>query len=467
VVQASAKQNSSSLQPRGRKERNLSPTGSPSLDDPAIATGEAELLPSTETDLTDPPTITTPQAKKNKKASARDTSNTALDSSPARADRRKSVTFTPDTKTSDGNSASNLFKKWVTEQKGPAAEFSPAEVAQFDPPPKVHPANNTSPSQPQTVEKGQQPSKAEKRSKKVKEQQTATETTQVKESPTPLQAHKSADTPNQGLRQRDKDKLLYLNYLTQYHTNRTDWKFSKVRQNDVLDNALNVFRIPEEYSDALLEYVKGLKGAATIERLKERCNSRLKELAESEQMEDASARKLAQEEALGERLAREKKRRQTEADIETLTKHPYADGFIRRLERNRAEALLTALHMATPIAPSRPSTNSAFQQSMASPTEPTPPQRVPRKRKSRTEISSDESSSSDSSSVSSSSEESSSEESDEDDEGAEDSGSSADGSSSGEDHGKTSNADGDGSGDSSDAGSDGESNGSDEDSDSE
>jgi hypothetical protein len=69
----------------------------------------------------------------------------SLSLSPSKADRRKSVTFTPDTKTSDGNSASNLFKKWVAEQKGSGADFTQAEVSQFTEPPKVHIANSNPP----------------------------------------------------------------------------------------------------------------------------------------------------------------------------------------------------------------------------------------------------------------------------------------------------------------------------------
>ncbi|KAF2654703.1 hypothetical protein K491DRAFT_600295 [Lophiostoma macrostomum CBS 122681] len=441
ALQVSATQTNPALQPRGRKGRHRSPTDSSSLEHTAMTSGKVELVPSTETDLTTPPTVTTPQAKKKnkKKAPASDNNNTALDSSPARADRRKSVTFTPDTKTSDGNSASNLFKKWVTEQKGPAAEFSPAEVAQFAPPPKLHPANNASPSQPQSVEEAQQPSKAEKRTKKVKGQKLLTETTQEKDLPEPTgsQSHTPADPPNQSKKPKGKNRELYLDYLKQYHTDRANWKFSKIRQNDVLDNALDIFRIPEEYTDALIAYVRSLKSAGALERLKERCDSALRELIELEQMGDASARKAAQEEALGERLEKEKKRRQKEADIETLTQHPHPDGFISRLSRPRTVALLTALNMATPIVP----TNSATS------TGPTPPQRISRKRKSRTEVSSDESSSSESS-VSSSSEEPSSE-SDDDDSQSDNTGSSSNSSTSGADVSKSSDEEENGSGDSS------------------
>lgn len=129
-----------------QSERNLAapqilrtPSLSPSQQDIADS---SILLPSTEVDLIAPTTLVTPKRQKNGVSSKDNT----LSLSPPKTERRKSVTFTPDTKTSDGNSASNLFKKWVTEQKGSSADFTPAEVAQFTEPPKVHIANSNPPS---------------------------------------------------------------------------------------------------------------------------------------------------------------------------------------------------------------------------------------------------------------------------------------------------------------------------------
>lgn len=107
------------------------------LRTPSLSPGQADLLPSTEVDHLAPSILATPQRR-----SSKDNTSSL---SPPKTDRRKSVTFTPDTKTSDGNSASNLFKKWVAEQKGSAADFTPAEVAQFTEPPKLHVANNNPP----------------------------------------------------------------------------------------------------------------------------------------------------------------------------------------------------------------------------------------------------------------------------------------------------------------------------------
>jgi hypothetical protein len=333
------------------------------------ADDSTSLLPSTEP-YTHAPAVVTPKASKK--------SRNVDESTPPRTDRRKSVTFTPDTKTVDGNSASNLFKKWVAEQKGAKGDFSSSQTAQFTPPPKVHPANGLP-----AVE----PAKSEALIKEV-----------------------------QKPKGKKKDPSLYIAYLTQYHNDYANWKFNKAKQNDVVDNALNVFRIPEAHSEALFSYIRGLKGAGVIERLKTRCYDTLKQLDEEDKkdptaMEDIKAREAAKEEALEERVKKEKKRRQTNADIEDFHDHPNPDAFIRRLKRRRAEALLEALGMAAPLPPPTPKPAPAVAGQG----------RNPRKRKSRTEVSSDESSSEESSSEESSSEDSSSKDSSSEDSSAEDS----------------------------------------------
>ena len=110
------------------------------LRTPSLSPGQTDLLPSTEVDHLAPAILATPQRQQ-----GHFSKHNTLSVSPSKTDRRKSVTFTPDTKTSDGNSASNLFKKWVAEQKGSDADFTPAEVAQFTEPPKVHVANSNPP----------------------------------------------------------------------------------------------------------------------------------------------------------------------------------------------------------------------------------------------------------------------------------------------------------------------------------
>lgn len=397
---------------------------------PDLAADEATLVVSTETDF--PPSPTTPQKLLKTQTSARQDSNTKLSSSPSRTDRRKSVTFTPDTKTTDGNSASNLFKKWVQDQNGPGAEFTQAEVAQFAPPPTLHPANQSSPSTPTTKE-DRKAKRAEKKAKQSSKNSSKGNVEPDHSSSQGVDAHRSERSPpstapvpktaKHGQEQTEskikegqpvgkkKDPSRYLNYLTQYHTDRPNWKFNKAIQNDIIDNCLNIFRIPDEHAEALIEYVKGLKGAGVVERLKQSCKNTIAEIdtaneQETSAMDDPDVRKAAQEEALQERLSKERKRRRVEGDVENMSQHPYPDGYVRRLKRARAETLLTALNIAAPVPAASPLQVNGTAGLGTSHKRSLIQRKLPPKKKLRTTaVSSDESSDSSSSEESSSEEE--------------------------------------------------------------
>jgi hypothetical protein len=420
---------------------------SPSPGDANLENDEATLLPSTETDfLVSQSAATIDMQKKTSRDTSRDIASAALESTPPRKGRRKSVTFTPDTKTADGDSASNLFKKWVLEQKGTETDFSASEVAQFAPPPKVHPANGIPTSQSLTAKEERQAKRSEKKKKKEKKEARVLEKLEEthaehQETPTPTTVPAKLDTQsasetiktvpvtasNVAPKGKKKDPSLYLSYLSQYHNDRAHWKFNKAKQNDVLDNALNIFRIPDEYVNALLEYIKGLKGASVVERLTEKSNKVLVELDEeakqaTSKMDDVQVREVAKQEALEERLWKEKRRREFVGDIEAFRDHPYPEGFVRRLKRRRAEALLGALNMAAPIRPVKPvqadyvppPRKGVGQKVVFDDAGPTLPTKPVRKRKSRTEVSDSSSSDSSSDDSSSSDSDSDSENSDED-----------------------------------------------------
>lgn len=335
------------------------------------------LLASTETDH-----VTLAQDSTSKHH-AKQFSHKEASDSPSQRDRRKSVAFTPDTKTSDGNSGQELFKKWVAEQKGTGDVSAPPAVSNFT----LH--SLIAEEEKAARKNGQLDAKPSNSTA------TQSESTHVPITDAPQPTVKAPSTtaaPSSTVKGKKKDPSVYLAYLDQYYSDRDHWKFNKAKQNDVVDNALNIFRIPSEHSDALLEYVAGLKGAGVIERLSERCYLTIKELDEQDSqnpMDDGEVRKAAEDEAEQERIAAERKRRKTEGDVEGLVGHPHSDGYIRRLRRKRAEALLTALGRAAPILP------VPIQKSGVDPLAKTSaaPQRDARKRKRRSEISSDESSS--------------------------------------------------------------------------
>jgi len=267
-------------------------------------------------------TCTSPPAPRPSKKDNRRHNHDAA--SPSQTDRRKSVAFTPDTKTSDGNSGQELFKKWVAEQKGTGQVSAPPAVSNFT----LH-------SLIAAEEKAARQNGQLDRQAGAQEPSTALEPTEQKRNPArdepsatsrPVPSSAPSTSTTGG---KKKDPAVYIAYLTQYYTDRNHWKFNKAKQNDVVDNALSIFRIPHEHTEALSEYMAGLQGAGVIERLRERCEATLKELDEQDRkkpMDDMQARKVAEQEAEHERIMQEQKRRRTEGDVERFMHHPHGEG---------------------------------------------------------------------------------------------------------------------------------------------
>ncbi|KIX01011.1 uncharacterized protein Z518_10077 [Rhinocladiella mackenziei CBS 650.93] len=62
-----------------------------------------------------------------------------------------------------------------------------------------------------------------------------------------------------------------LDYLNQYRTSRSSWKFNKNRETWILKHVFSETDIPREYNMALANYIHGLQGYAARERLKTQC----------------------------------------------------------------------------------------------------------------------------------------------------------------------------------------------------
>ncbi|KAF2805155.1 uncharacterized protein BDZ99DRAFT_114201 [Mytilinidion resinicola] len=294
-----------------------------------------------------------------------DTHRTSIELTPTLT-RRKSVTFTPDTKTVDGNSASELFKAWAAQQKGPSADFTPSEVAQFTPPPKLHPANDLPPSEKPNKKEAKKAEKIEK----TKLNKSATTPHDVEEKSVKASSEEPSKPSKAELKAAKKatkaaanntESAAYLNYLTRYHTSRETWKFNKATQSNLLRDALNVYRIPPEYSPALKEYITGLQGAAARDRLHEAATAILKETGEADEVEDMEilddreARKAAQDAALIKTLKR------TKRFLDAGHQLPEMAGPKpkKQLTHQRAQEILEALEAGTaapaPLKASKPS----------------------------------------------------------------------------------------------------------------
>jgi len=74
-----------------------------------------------------------------------------------------------------------------------------------------------------------------------------------------------------------------LEYLDQFHNDRENWKFNKSKQNDVIKNVFNIYRIPSDYDSALLAYIEGLQGEGARKRLRDQAGRLITELKNSTQ----------------------------------------------------------------------------------------------------------------------------------------------------------------------------------------
>ncbi|QIW95248.1 hypothetical protein AMS68_000766 [Peltaster fructicola] len=149
--------------------------------------------------------------------------------------RKKSVTFTPETKGEDGASGQTFSKLWLSPTPtASTVTATPAEVSTpTKPPAKIA-------------------SKPEPRSK-------------VKDKTSP--GKKSAKHVSE---EGDHDqRKLCTKYLDQFHNDKANWKFNKSRQNDLVKHIWDTQSIPPSSNDALVAYIAGLQGAGPRQRILE------------------------------------------------------------------------------------------------------------------------------------------------------------------------------------------------------
>jgi hypothetical protein len=210
---------------------------------------ETDLLKRKSIDL-----VEQPPSKKVKKSSTnplRPTS-TAEPFTPNLA-RKKSVTFTPETKVEDGDSIKQLFSAWVTEQREQDPSFQPKSNQVFNTPepPKVEEQIDTALSE------------KERRVKRVKVKKTEeSQNTSKQKKPKSPKPSKIVKTP------KAPSARPFLVYLKQYHESRRTWKFNKNHQNHLLKHIFNVEVIPSDHAHLIYEYVRGLQGGVRT-RLRE------------------------------------------------------------------------------------------------------------------------------------------------------------------------------------------------------
>jgi len=167
--------------------------------------------------------------------------------------KRKSVSFTPETKASDGQSSKDLYAQWLAAQKAEDPTFEPpkaqAALRSIPPSPAALPeGNHLTPSK-----DGKKPKKA--KSSKKKKKKTA-EQPLAKASPTSKQDPPAIHPA--------------LEYLTAFTTSLHTWKFSKNHQTYLLKHLFDLATIPPSHNAPLKTYLSGLKGPAARQRIRER-----------------------------------------------------------------------------------------------------------------------------------------------------------------------------------------------------
>ena len=161
----------------------------------------------------------------------------------------KSVSFTPDTKTTDGDSVKGLYKTWIAKQIATDPSFNPSTVS---------PALRSI--IPSTVAPRDSPSPITTTSTSKSESTTKDNKTPTKRKKTRLPKTSSGSGPSRF--------NPVLTYLTTHHTSPQTWKFSKPHQNQILKHLFSLKHIPRSYDPALLPYIRGLKGTSARSRIR-------------------------------------------------------------------------------------------------------------------------------------------------------------------------------------------------------
>lgn len=162
--------------------------------------------------------------------------------------KRKSVSFTPDTKTKDGDSVKGLYRTWIANQIATDPSFDPSTVSPALR--SIVPSIVASPGSPSPTS--------------TAAASTSEPTSKDSEKPTKKPKTRLPKTSGPGPSRFDP----VLTYLTTHHTSPQTWKFSKPLQNQILKHLFSLKHIPSSYDNALLSYIHGLKGTSARSRVR-------------------------------------------------------------------------------------------------------------------------------------------------------------------------------------------------------
>ena len=210
---------------------------------------------------------------------------------------KKAVSFSAETKAEDGETGQNYFKAWAAGNTQPHTPPKPStEIVVPGTPESAEKITTDSPAD------NKSKSKASKREKKA--EQAAAQPQDVEGMPS-LQERRESKAAKKAAKQERKaieaqaqqptspatsssitaatatpPPSAYVEFLHQFHHDRSNWKFNKSKENHLLKNVWSMYRVPVQYTEALVAYVAGLQGAGARTRLVEGADEVLRDVAE-------------------------------------------------------------------------------------------------------------------------------------------------------------------------------------------
>ena len=172
--------------------------------------------------------------------------------------KRKSVSFTPETKTTDGEGSKKLYDAWLAQQ---STDFDPKTA-------------------PEALRHVTSPSINEPTASIELKHKKASYKADIAPRSKSASAPKSETLPH---------ILATLQYLKDFHKAKQTWKFNKSKQNQVLKYALNTIKIPPEYDSALYAYMSSLQSPAARKRVRDEALTVRKEDADIESGNDMTS----------------------------------------------------------------------------------------------------------------------------------------------------------------------------------
>ncbi|KAG8529427.1 uncharacterized protein KY384_006064 [Bacidia gigantensis] len=165
--------------------------------------------------------------------------------------KRKSVSFTPETKIEDGDSVKQIYKAWLSSRQ--AKNLSKEKIDG-----SVSLSPNSASGEARNQETELQITKAPSHTLPGEPKRTKKKKTKPKTS------------PHQTTQPQPSDSLpSYLTYLSTYHDSPSIWKFSKKQEHHILQKVFSVSDIPITYDAALISYLPGLKSFSARQKLRE------------------------------------------------------------------------------------------------------------------------------------------------------------------------------------------------------